>query len=84
MDDEDTAAIFSLILDIANQVADSNEAYNIMYKTIFGNPHLKGYWKVLVEYGLLDYNSHTQIFKTTEKGLRFLQAYNKMDAGLTQ
>ncbi len=85
MDDEDNVAIFSLVLDIANHASPSNDSYKIMYKTIFGNPQLKGYWKVLMEYGLLKYNLSTQTFETTEKGQRFLQAYNRMDPGaLTQ
>jgi predicted transcriptional regulator len=84
MDDEETVTIFSLILDIANKTPDRNDSYKLMYNTIFGNPHLKGYWQVLIENGLLNYNPHTQTLKTTEKGLTFLQSYNKMDDGVTK
>jgi predicted transcriptional regulator len=34
---------------------------------------------VLTQNGLLSYNVDTQTFKTTEKGLRFLDTCNKMD-----
>jgi predicted transcriptional regulator len=81
---QDTIMIFCLILDIANQVADKNETYSMMYKTVFENPRFKGYWEVLVENGLLDFDPHTQTFKTTEKGLAFLRVYNNRDEGPTQ
>ena len=35
---------------------------------------------VLAESDLLRYDLDKQTFKTTEKGLRFLDAYNHMDA----
>jgi predicted transcriptional regulator len=35
---------------------------------------------VLTESDLFRYDLDTPIFKTTEKGLRFLDAYNQMDA----
>jgi predicted transcriptional regulator len=41
---------------------------------------MKEYVMVLTESDLLRYDLDTQIFMTTEKGLRFLDAYNQMDA----
>jgi predicted transcriptional regulator len=40
---------------------------------------MKEYARVLTENNLLNYDAYTQTFKTTEKGLRFLDTYNQMD-----
>ena len=34
---------------------------------------------ILTKNDLLRYDSNTHTFKTTEKGLKFLEAYNQMD-----
>lgn len=47
----------------------------IMYKAFLSYAQLKEYLDVLVTNGLLDYNKKDEIFKTTEKGLRFLKIY---------
>ena len=51
----------------------------LMYKVFLSHDQLKGYVKVLTESDLLRYDSVTRTFKTTEKGLRFLNLYNKID-----
>lgn len=67
--------IISLILE-----ASSTDAYEakkttvIMYNTLLNHPVLKEYWMALTEEGLLVYDSATQTFKTTEKGLKFLES----------
>ena len=50
-----------------------------MYNTLLNHPRLKEYWIGLAEKGLLMYDSATQTFKTTEKGLRFLQVFSELD-----
>jgi predicted transcriptional regulator len=40
---------------------------------------LKEYLMILTGNDLLGYDIDTQSFKTTEKGLRFLQIYNQID-----
>ena len=50
-----------------------------MYKAFLSHDQLKGYVKVLTESDLLSYDFVTRTFKTTEKGLRFLKLYNKID-----
>ncbi|MDQ4016880.1 MAG: winged helix-turn-helix domain-containing protein [Thermoproteota archaeon] len=52
----------------------------IMYKANLSYTQLKEYVIVLTESDLLRYDLDKQTFKTTEKGLRFLDAYNHMDA----
>jgi predicted transcriptional regulator len=79
---KDTLNIVSLILE-----ASSTDAHNtgkttvIMYNTLtlLNHPVLKEYWTALTEEGLLASDSATQTFKTTEKGLRFLQVFSELD-----
>jgi predicted transcriptional regulator len=52
----------------------------IMYKANLSYTQLKEYVIVLTESDLLRYDLDKQTFKTTEKGLRFLDSYNHMDA----
>jgi predicted transcriptional regulator len=47
----------------------------IMYKAFLSYAQLKEYLDVLLTNGLLDYDKKDEIFKTTEKGLRFLRIY---------
>jgi predicted transcriptional regulator len=73
------------ILEIANggsggyDEADGVIQTKIMYKALLGYAQLKEYVKVLTESDLLRYDSVTWTFKTTQKGLRFLNLYNKID-----
>jgi predicted transcriptional regulator len=72
------------ILEIANggsggyDEADGVIQTKIMYKALLGYAQLKEYVKVLTESDLLSYDSASRKFKTTEKGHRFLEIYNKM------
>ena len=68
--------IISGILDVAN--GGSATRTKIMYKAYLSYGQLKEYLSVLTDSGLLSYDAHTQTFKTTEKGLRLLGAYNQM------
>jgi predicted transcriptional regulator len=51
----------------------------IMYKAFLGYNQLKEYLKILTESGLLRYDGQTRMFKTAEKGLRFLKAYTQIN-----
>jgi predicted transcriptional regulator len=51
----------------------------IMYQVFLSYQQLKEYLMVLTQNGLLSYDLDIRTFKTTEKGLRFLKAYNQMD-----
>ena len=50
----------------------------IMHNTPITSAQLKGYLKVLIERDLLSFSSECHRFKTTQKGRRFLEIYNKM------
>jgi predicted transcriptional regulator len=51
----------------------------IMYQAFVNHDQLKEYLMLLIRTGLLHYDEEMQTFKTTEKGLRFLQTYNHID-----
>jgi len=50
----------------------------IMYRAFLSYTQLKKYLQALTERGLLSYDADTQTFKTTRKGLRFLDTYNQI------
>jgi predicted transcriptional regulator len=69
--------IISEILDAAN--GGSATKTKIMYHAFLSFVQLKEYLMILTKSDLLRYDSNTHTFKTTEKGLKFLEAYNQMD-----
>jgi predicted transcriptional regulator len=70
--------IISVILDAANGGGGGLTKTKIMYKAYLSHSQMKEYLSVLIESGLLGYDVYTRKFKTTEKGLRFLDTYNQM------
>ena len=50
----------------------------IMYKAFLSYAQLKEYLSVLVENGLLEYIEGEQVYRTTDKGNRFLKIYNQI------
>ena len=71
--------IMGEILDAANEKGGVGKS-RIMYKAFLSYAQLKEYSRVLTENNLLNYDAYTQTFKTTEKGLRFLDTCNKMNS----
>jgi predicted transcriptional regulator len=69
--------IMSKILKDAN--GDGATHTKITYSAFLSYSQVKGYLKVLTQNDLLSYDFNTRIFKTTEKGLRFIEAYNQME-----
>jgi len=70
--------IICQILEVAN--GGVTKKIEIMYKANLSYTQLKEYVMLLAESDLLRYDLDKQTFRTTEKGLRFLDAYNHMDA----
>ncbi len=68
--------IVGLILEAANGGATKTK---IMYKAFLSYAQLKEYLGVLLQNDVLEYEDETQLFRTTEKGLRLLQMYNQFD-----
>ncbi|MFL6475363.1 MAG: winged helix-turn-helix domain-containing protein [Nitrososphaera sp.] len=58
--------------------------YQIAYRAFLNYGHLKEVLTELIESDLLSYDSTMHTFRTTEKGLTFLQAYNHMNAMLKE
>ena len=69
--------IISQILETANGGITSK--IKIMYKANLSYAQLKDYLMILSDKDLIGYNLDTRTFKTTEKGLRFLEIYSKLD-----
>jgi len=69
--------IVGLILEAANDGGATKT--RIMYKAFLSYAQLKEYLTVLLENGLIDYEEGRQFYRTTEKGIRFLQMYNQFD-----
>jgi predicted transcriptional regulator len=51
----------------------------LISKLFLTHEQIKEYLMLLIEDDLLSYDSTMNTFKTTEKGLTFLQAYNQID-----
>ncbi|HEY9387625.1 MAG TPA: winged helix-turn-helix domain-containing protein [Nitrososphaeraceae archaeon] len=67
--------IAALILDAADGGAAKTK---IMYRAFLSYAQLKEYLGVLLENGLLRFQEGEQLFKITEKGMRFLELYNQV------
>ena len=68
--------IVSNILEAANGGATKTK---IMYKAFLSYAQLKEYLALLSQNGLLEYLDADAKFKTTDKGIKFLAIYDKMD-----
>jgi predicted transcriptional regulator len=55
----------------------------IMYKAFLSYAQLKEYLTVLIENALLEYIEGEQIYRTTDKGNRFLKIYNQIGEYVT-
>jgi predicted transcriptional regulator len=69
--------IMGEILDAANERSGAGRT-KIMYKAFLSHAQMKEYLPTLTERGLLRCDVDTQTFKTTQKGIRFLNTYNRI------
>jgi predicted transcriptional regulator len=69
--------IMSSILQVTN--GNTARVTEIQYKTYLSYNILKEYLVHLLENDLLEYIEGQRMFKTTPKGMQFLQVYNRMD-----
>ena len=69
--------IAAAILDISQDGAIKTK---IMYSAFLSFPQLKEYLGLLTDGGLLKYEAEERIYKTTDKGRRFLKMYKEVDA----
>ena len=74
--------IISDILEVASGGGIATKM-GIMYQAFLSHAQMKDYLIFLTQHDLIDYDVDAQVYKTTEKGLRFLHICNKMD-GMTK
>jgi predicted transcriptional regulator len=67
--------IVAMILDSSNGGATKTK---IMYSAFLSFGQLKEYLSLLIENNLIEYHEGNKIFRTTEKGLIFLQKHNEI------
>jgi len=53
-----------------------------MYDSYLSYEQLRNYLTILAENRFLEYERRSQTYKTTEKGLRFLRAYNNPETSV--
>jgi predicted transcriptional regulator len=68
--------IVAMILEAANGGSSKTK---IMYKAFLSYNQLREYLSVLIENNLIEYLEGSPIYKTTEKGLVFLQKNNEIE-----
>jgi predicted transcriptional regulator len=85
-EDTNRGEIASQILEIAKHGSgyssnseDGATKTRMMYNIFLSPDQLKEFIAVLIESDLLSYDSTIHKFKTTEKGITFLQAYKQID-----
>ena len=71
--------IISRILEAANGESGGATRTRIMYNAFLSHSQLKQYLSNLADNELVQYDSLSQTFQTTEKGLKFLRTYSEMD-----
>ena len=74
--------IVAMILDAANEKGKRNKNYVTLFFLSYNQ--LKEYLSVLVENNLIEYIDGTKTYKTTQKGLHFLQMHNEIKMLLPQ
>jgi predicted transcriptional regulator len=74
----DRIGIISDILEVANWDGGASRT-RIMYNANLSHDQMKHYLRVLTENYFLYYNLHTQRFKATEKGLKVIEAYKRIE-----
>ncbi len=72
------------ILEVVNGHHDDNNNEGLTQTTLMSNlslshEQMKEYLMLLIEDDLLSYDSRMSTFKTTEKGLKFLEFYNMLN-----
>jgi predicted transcriptional regulator len=63
----------------SNNGEDGATKSRMMYNSFLSHERLKEFIVVLIESDLLSYDSTIRKFRTTEKGITFLQAYKQID-----
>jgi predicted transcriptional regulator len=77
MKNRDRMEIISKILQATNGRVGATKT-RIMYFAFLTHTQLKHYLSILADNGMVKYDSLSQTFKTTQKGLSFLKTYGEI------
>lgn len=69
--------IFASILELARQ--DGVRLTKLMYLTFTSYKQIKQVLKLLIDNGMLEYNHRQRFYRTTKKGVRYLEVYREME-----
>jgi len=69
--------IIAVILETANDSSGVNKT-RIMYKAVLSYTQLREYLSLIIENGLMEYLEGEHRYRITEKGIHFLQIYNRI------
>jgi predicted transcriptional regulator len=78
MRNRDRMEIVSRILEAVNEGGGATRT-RIMYHAFVSHAQMKEYLSYLADNGMLHYDSESQKFKITEKGLDFVRIYTEID-----
>jgi predicted transcriptional regulator len=68
-----------IIADILTNTRDGENVTDIMYNTRLSYAHMKEYLKMMVENGLLAYETEGRgMYRTTERGFEYLETYKRI------
>lgn len=70
--------IIAMILESASKEGGSTKT-KIMYRAFLSFAQLKEYLMILSQNDLLQYEEVNQVYKTTTKGMQYLDLYNNID-----
>jgi len=51
----------------------------IMYSAFLSYGQVKQYFQLLIEYGLLEHDEENKVYRTTNKGMQYLELYRQME-----
>jgi predicted transcriptional regulator len=71
--------ITALILQVVSNTSNGGTQTIIMYKAYLTFAQLKRFLACLLEKGLIQYREEDRVYTITDKGMHFLQVYNKLN-----
>jgi predicted transcriptional regulator len=69
--------IYGAILNAASEGPITSN--KLLYRTYVTHAQLKNYTSILIQNKLLEYNEVTKIFRTTEKGFKFIKTFKELN-----
>ena len=76
--------IIALILETAARTNEGATKTKVMYTAFLSHTQLERYLTIALEGGLIEFQEATKTYRTTEKGLHFLQISNQLDGMISK